>query len=317
MKEKIFNCFIYTDGEKISQLGVATHEMEGSDEEKMEFLRRSVSNDSLIANKANVRSCTIGTSDGTFKYSSYMALVRTGRSMEVFEEFFSIYDAPENPICCITPIVNGEAKIDATHGLTPFYVSSFEDHPKLGLGKMADYLELYTTPDGFDMSRLLNDDYFNAIRLLFNEKHYVSCMKLIVSFIDTVSYLEFGDVSGGFTQWLKKYASLEKLGITEQQLWEHRNSVLHMSNLDSRKVLAGKEKRISFCVAKSGYVPNSNLDIQYFNLKDLIDEIAQGLAAWAKTLQESQNKMVIFIERYDRVISDARHAASPVREIPR
>tara|TARA_B100000508_G_scaffold121585_1_gene103308 strand:+ start:25 stop:441 length:417 start_codon:yes stop_codon:yes gene_type:complete len=133
-------------------------------------------------------------------------------------------------------------------------------------------------------------------------------MKLLVSFIDTIAYLEFGDVSGSFVQWLKKYASIEKLGITEQQLWELRNSVLHMSNLDSRKVLSGKEKRISFCVARSGYIPDPDLDTQYFNFKDLIDEIAQALSRWIKTFQESPDKMLVFIERYDRVISDSRNA---------
>ena len=313
MNEKIFNCFLYTDGKKISQLGVAVHEMDGSDEEKMEFLRRSVASDCLIADIANVRPRMIGISDGIFNYATYMALVRAGRSMEVFEEFFARHDAPESPLCCITSIVNGEAQIDITHGFEPFYVSSFEDHPKLGKGKMADYLEAYTTPDGFDMPRLLNDDYFNAIRLLFNAKHYVSCMKLIVSFIDTIAYIELGDVHGSFVQWLKEYASLEKLGITEQQLWENRNSVLHMSNLDSRKVLSGKERRISFCVARSGYVPNPDLATQYFNLKDLIDEIAQALSQWIKTYQDSPNKMVSFIERYDRVISDSRYAITHAR----
>ena len=272
MKEKIFNCFLYTDGTEISQLGVAVHEKDGSEEEKMDFLRSSVHNDCMIANIANIRSCSIGTSEGKFKYSSYVALQRAGRSLEVFEEFFAQYNAPANPLCCITPIVDGEPRIDITQGDEPFYVSSFEDHPKLGKRKMADYLEAYTTPDGFDMPKLLNDDYFNAIKLLFNSKYYVSCMKLIVSFIDTVSYLEFGDISEGFVRWLKMYASIKKLGITEQQLWEHRNSVLHMSNLDSRKVLAGKEKRISFCVARSGYVSSPYLDTQYFNLNDLISK---------------------------------------------
>lgn len=187
MKEKIFNFFLYTDGIFINQLGVVVHEMDGAEEDKIEFLRSSVYKDHLIADVANVRLCSIGTSDGKFKYSSYMALARTGRSLEIFEEFFTRYNAPKSPLCCITPIVNGEPKLDIAQGHEPFYVSSFEDHPKLGRGKMEDYLESYTSSDGFDMPKLLNDDYFNAIKLLFNSKYYVSCMKLIVSFIDTVS----------------------------------------------------------------------------------------------------------------------------------
>jgi hypothetical protein len=140
-------------------------------------------------------------------------------------------------------------------------------------------------------------------------------MKLIVSFIDTVSYLEFGDTPGGFVEWLKLYMSIEKLGVTELQLWELRNSVLHMSNLDSRKVLAGKEKRISFCVARSGYVPSPDQDIIYFNLTDLIHEIAQALSRWVYTYQDP-NKILVFIERYDRLISDSRRAMTDLTEEP-
>jgi hypothetical protein len=311
MKEKVFNLFLYTDGTYVTDLGLVVHEIGGSDKQKMEFLKNSINDDYLQADVATIRSCKIGTSDGKLKYSSYMALARVGRSFEVFEELFARYNAPRNPLCCITPIINGEPQIDITQGHEPFYVSSFEDHPKLGKGKMKDYLESYTTQEGFDLPRLLNDDYFNAIKLLYNSKYYVSCMKLIVSFIDTVSYLEFGDTPGGFVEWLKAYMSIEKLGITELQLWEHRNSVLHMSNLDSRKVLAGKEKRISFCVARSGYVPSPDQEIIYFNLKDLIHEIAQALSRWVYTYQDP-NKILVFIERYDRVISDSRGAMTDV-----
>ena len=45
MKEKIFNLFIYTNGDVIDQLGVVVHEMEGSDEEKLAFLKSAVDND--------------------------------------------------------------------------------------------------------------------------------------------------------------------------------------------------------------------------------------------------------------------------------
>ena len=100
----------------------------------------------------------------------------------------------------------------------------------------------------------------------------------------------------------------------ENRLWEHRNSILHMSNLDSRKVLSGKEKRISFCVALKGYVPSPDLDIQHFNLKELIDEIAQSLSKWIESYNENLEKMVKFIERYDRVISDSRYAIKRIEQ---
>ena len=266
--------------------------------------------------KANVKSCSYGTSDGVFKYSSYLALARSGRSIDVFEEIFSICGATETPLFCITLIVNGKPEIDITSNHGPVYLSGYEDHPKIGGGRMKDYLESYTTPDGFDMPKLIHDDYFGAIKLLFNAKHYVSCMKLIVSFIDTISFIEFGDEQGSFVKWLKLYSSIDKVGITENQLWELRNSILHMSNLDSRKVLSGKEKRISFCVVSKGHVPCPDFDTQYFNLKDLIDEIAQSLSNWFASYNEDPEKMVMFIERYDRVISDSRHAIKRIEQKP-
>lgn len=308
MKEKIFNLFIYTNGKNIDQLGFVVHELDGTDEEKILFLRNSVRSDYKVADKANIKSCSYGTSDSVFKYSSFLALARSGRSIEVFEEIFSLCEATKTPLCCITPIVNGNPEIDITSNIGPVYFSEYEDHPKIGGGRMRDYLEFYNTPDGFDMPKLIHDDHFNAIKLLFNAKHYVSCMKLIVSFIDTISFIEFGDVQGSFVKWLKLYSSIGKLGITEDQLWEHRNFILHMSNLDSRKVLSGKEKRISFCVAKARHVPNPDFDTVYFNLKDLIDEIARSLKKWFASYNEDPEKMVSFIERYDRVISDSRHA---------
>ena len=42
---------------------------------------------------------------------------------------------------------------------------------------MVDWLEKYTSEAGFDFSRLINDDYFLAIKLLYNNRYFVSCKK--------------------------------------------------------------------------------------------------------------------------------------------
>lgn len=112
MMERIFNLFIYTNGDVIELLGVAVHEMDGSDEEKIAYLRSAVDYDYKVAERAVVKFCSYGTSNGEFKYSSYLAMARAGRSLEVFEEMFSIYGASEAPLCCITSIVNGKTEVD-------------------------------------------------------------------------------------------------------------------------------------------------------------------------------------------------------------
>ena len=106
------------------------------------------------------------------------------------------------------------------------------------------YLSAYMTPRGFDFPRLFNDDFFLAIRLTYNNKHYVSCTKLLVSFLDTVAYLAFGDAPKNFQQFLDKYADLSTIAVASEELWEFRNALLHMTNNESRKVNQGSVRRL-------------------------------------------------------------------------
>jgi hypothetical protein len=133
-------------------------------------------------------------------------------------------------------------------------------------------------------------------------------MKLIASFIDTIAFLECGDTKDSFITWLDAFADLKRLGISARQLWEFRNSILHMSNLDSRRVLDGKEARISFCVAPKGLVSKGDAETQYFNLPDLIEVLWEALSNWVQFLNSNPESFPKFIERYDRIVSDARLA---------
>jgi hypothetical protein len=309
MKENIFNLFYFTDGKYIDELGVVVHAVAGNDSGKQLFLQNAVANDFKKSKRFSppLSLCNTNNSDH-FTVGCYTALMRQGRTFEIFERIFEEYGATNNPICCITPIINGKPEIDIITDHSPFYLSKYQGHPKLGAGVMDDYLEKYMTSEGVDLPRLINNDYFEAIKLLFNNKQYVSCMKLLASSIDTLAFIEYGDSHNNFINWLNEYSDIKSVGITSSQLWELRNSILHMSNLDSRRVLDGKEKRISFCVAKSGYVPETDFENQYFNLMDLIEVIAQAISKWIASYNETPSKRTIFIERYDRIISDDRHA---------
>ena len=108
-----------------------------------------------------------------------------------------------------------------------------------------DYFGKYFNDKGFDFSNLLNDDFFQPVRILFNAKHYVSATKLLVIAIDSVSFIEYGEIKvNTFIKWLNVYSNIDELGITAEELWEHRNSLLHMSNLRSRKVAQGKVRAL-------------------------------------------------------------------------
>lgn len=309
MKEQVFNLFYFAKAGFIEELGVVAHELRGTDEEKGALLQSLVETDYKNCQRFHVtRRKNLSGTERPMSVESYMALTRLGRHLELFEEIFAYFDAGANPMCCITPIVDGTPEVDIITDHSPLIFSKHQGHPNIGEGVMADYLEDYRMPEGFDLPALINDDYFGAIKVLFNHGHYVSCMKLIASFIDTIAFLEYGDTKGNFISWLDEFADLTGLKITAPQLWELRNSILHMSNLDSRKVLTGKEKRIGFCIATRGTVSQGDASIQFFNLLDLIDVLWNALSKWIKSMNADQDKFPVFIERYDRIVADARQA---------
>jgi hypothetical protein len=170
-----------------------------------------------------------------------------------------------------------------------------------------DYFGRFFTRDGFDFGKLLDADFFQPIRILFQAKHYVSATKLLLVSIDSLSYVEYGDVQGGFVRWLNAFAELPKLGITAEELWEHRNSLLHMSNLDSRKVQAGSVRRLmSYVGTLPAGVKLNDASTGYFNLQALILEFAAACERWVETYNADRSKIDSFVERYDLIASDAR-----------
>lgn len=171
-----------------------------------------------------------------------------------------------------------------------------------------DYFGKYFNDSGFDFGRLLNDDFFQPVRILFNEKHYVSAAKLLMVAIDSIGFIEYGDIKQNtFIKWLNTYSDVSSLGVTTEELWEHRNSLLHMSNLKSRKVASGEVRAL---VTYVGLLhPDVTLNQRktgYYELHGLINVLAQACGKWVMTYDVDRSKIHSFIERYDLIASDAR-----------
>lgn len=77
-----------------------------------------------------------------------------------------------------------------------------------------EYFGRFFAEEAFDFGGLLDADFFQPVRILFQAQHYVSASKLLVIAIDSLSYIEYGDAPNGFKRWLDEYAELSKLGIT-------------------------------------------------------------------------------------------------------
>jgi hypothetical protein len=171
-----------------------------------------------------------------------------------------------------------------------------------------DYFGRYLTSQGFDLPALINDDFIAPIRLLFQNRYYVSAAKLLMTFIDSLGYLEYGDGEQiPFIKWLSNYVDLATIGVSAEELWEHRNSLLHMSNLDSRKVVAGKTRRLMFYVGTlpTG-VPSETVDARYYSLQNLVYAIIKGCERWLASYNEDRSKIASFVRRYDLIVSDNR-----------
>lgn len=172
-----------------------------------------------------------------------------------------------------------------------------------------DWVIEYIDEKGLHLDNLINDDFIDAIRLLYKSKHYVSAMKLLMICIDSISYLEYGDCNSSFKKWLDSYAELSTIHITSNELWEFRNSILHMTNLDSRKIMSNKEKRLFFYVAHRDTPHFDESDEgKYFNFLDLLDCVMNGIKKWGDSFNIVREKIEVFVNRYDRIISDKRMA---------
>ncbi|MBK7203097.1 hypothetical protein [Candidatus Amarolinea dominans] len=130
MTERIFNLFYFTQNDVIHELGVVVHELKGTDSEKMAFLQNSITKDFLGSRRFLIPRKYAG-----LTVDAFFALCRLGKHLEVYEEIFFELNAPFDPLCCVTPIVDGRPKIDVTTDHSPSYSATTKNTQSLGLAK--------------------------------------------------------------------------------------------------------------------------------------------------------------------------------------
>lgn len=296
MRETIYNIFLPFADERCDHALYVTHESELDDEAALRFLQAHVDEDLARAVKVPL--------DVGFTRQEYYARIRLGEGGHLYDEVFRLTGAGPSPLSVTTIVVDGRPVINSAghHDDPNIYLNPVQ----IGDAHMDDWIIKYRRGDAFDLPQLIHDDYFLAIKLTFNAGLFVSATKLLVSCIDSISYIEYGDERRfqPFVQWLKTYADLGPVGVTPEELWELRNSLLHMTNLSSRKVSERKVRRISFRV---GGEPETDTDgTFYFAFSDLRDAFAKALQSWIMSYNQDRSKFAKFVERYDETISDSR-----------
>lgn len=296
MKEVIYNIFLMWEDNVCSAIRYATHEVEMDDEAAIKFLQSRIQADLHASKKFKL--------DTSFTVDEYNARMRLGQSHWLYDPVFTALSAGEQPLHVATQVVNNipQVRFSSSIGDPDIYLR--EDMTD-GVS-MPDWLIKYTKGTTIDLSELINDDYFLAIKLTFNAKLYVSSMKLLLSAIDSIAYIEYGDKPAIFEKWLTAYADISHLGITPKELWEMRNGLLHMTNLNSREVNKKRVRQISFSVGTKDFHERDG--IHYFSFHGLIQAYAVALVKWLETYNSDTEKRVDFVDRYDKTISDSRLA---------
>ena len=107
MNETILNIFLeIKDGYVVGFKGKSYLSDEG-DNEKIALLKEKAKTDFASSFHFDAPK----NKKGEFmKYTSFAKLEKSGMHFQLFEEIFSSFKVPENPLICVTPVVDGEVK---------------------------------------------------------------------------------------------------------------------------------------------------------------------------------------------------------------
>lgn len=294
---------MFYDDNTCSTISCKRHKLNGTDNHKIKFLQDRVNQDLQESIRYKLKKPTTIEQENVF--------ARLNKRSHSVLEAFKYFGIAEDALVVITPVKNNEI----TFSSSVFFSDNYLEHINKNVlnleGEQLDWLSHYKKGNTFDLPQLINDDFFSAIKLTFQHGMYLSSMKLLMSCIDSIGYIEFGHLPKGkgnvFKNWLEEYADLKKINITPSELWELRNGILHMSNLESQSIKSGKVRCISFFVGQNKepfFAETEN--VYYFNFIDLIKVYSEALSNWIQSYNEIEDKFLDFIQRYDKTVSDNR-----------
>jgi hypothetical protein len=105
MNEIILNIYLVINDNFVVEFRAIAYEMEGGDDSKISFLKSRAASDFQKAYHFNAPSNSKGI---YLSYKKFNKLEKRGRQFELFEEIFSNFKVPQNPLICVTPVVDGK-----------------------------------------------------------------------------------------------------------------------------------------------------------------------------------------------------------------
>ena len=105
MQETIVNIYLVINDELVTGFKAKAYKQIGTDEEKINFLKRNAKSD---FDSAYVFEAPVDRQGKFMPYNRFAKLEKQGMHYKLFEEIFTEFEVPDKPLICVTPIVNGE-----------------------------------------------------------------------------------------------------------------------------------------------------------------------------------------------------------------
>jgi hypothetical protein len=115
VKEIILNIYLVINNDLVVEFRAVAYEKEGSDDYKIRFLKGRASKDYELAYRFDAPSDKNG---NYMAYKKFARLEQRGRQFELFEEIFSNFEVPQNPLICVTPVQDGKIIAEETEEIT-------------------------------------------------------------------------------------------------------------------------------------------------------------------------------------------------------
>ena len=141
--------------------------------------------------------------------------------------------------------------------------------------------------------------------ITFKSGLYISSLKLLLSAVDTMAFLVTGNNdSKDFKEWLNKYVDLSTVGINADELWEHKNALLHRTTLNSLKV--GKDKIVRLFPSKesieSPRAPLNNSKI--YSIDKLWLALTEGFDKFIKDIESNKELKRVIESNWKKIVYD-------------
>lgn len=105
MAETILNIYLVINDGNVTAFRVKNYQIDGTDKEKILFLKSNAKNDFATAETFNAPVNKFGR---FMPYKKFSKLESQGMQYRLFEEIFEKYEVLQNPLVCVTPVVDGD-----------------------------------------------------------------------------------------------------------------------------------------------------------------------------------------------------------------